>query len=188
MRELERTYWRRSLVPLTIGNGRRFPCGGGRSLTALDALRWPAMDREPPDEPALRHFLRHHRVYFSVDREWSFGRGGGRLPGRYEIRLFAAHDKGARALPACAKTKALASSLRSFAEAIAPSCPAETRIEVGPFRPALYESREVPGVDEVAISISISRARPDDAAAAAAEARCMRSLRERLKRFALRER
>ena len=139
------------------------------------------------DEEALRQFLKRHHVHFTIDPEWVIARDG-RRPVGFEIRLFAVHEKGARALPGCPKSRAVAGSLRSLVESILPACPTPARIEVEPFSPALYDSREVPGADEVAIEIRLSHAQHYADPVDESEERCLSQIRERFKLFTLPER
>ncbi|GAO01488.1 hypothetical protein [Anaeromyxobacter sp. PSR-1] len=143
---------------------------------------------EARDESVLRAFVKRHHVHYSVEQEWVIT-GNGRWPVGFNVRLFAGHDKRARALPGGPKSRALAASLQSLAETLLPECRSIGRIEVEPFRPALYESSEVPGTDEVALTIRLLRDfEPQAHPAGAPEAYCLTEIRRRLKRLSLPER
>ncbi len=137
-------------------------------------------------ERAFSRFVKSHHVHYSVEPEWAVA-GGSRKPIGFSVRLFAVHDKGARALPACPKSRALAGSLRSLAEALLPTC-TMTLVEIEPFSLVLYGSREVPGADEVALTIRLSQPRryadPVDASAEP----CLKQIRESFKVLSLPER
>lgn len=135
------------------------------------------------DEEALRGFVKSHRVHYSVEHELVVGEGA-RRPVGFAVRLFAVHDKGARALPGCAKSRALADALRSLAEWLVCTCP-PTRIDVEPYRPALYDSRVVPGADEVALTIRLSHSERYADPLDASQQSCLKVIRGRLKVLAI---
>lgn len=141
----------------------------------------------PPLSPALRDLVSRHRVHFTVEPEWVVVPGGRRAIG-YDVRLFAVHDRAARALPGDATSRALAASLEELSAAVLPECRAGARVEIEPFRPALYESRVVRGADEVRITVRLlHHVERYDAPADAAEERCVKELRARLRRLAIHE-
>ncbi len=131
------------------------------------------------DEEALRRFVKSHRVHYSVEHELVVAQGT-RKPVGFVVRIFAVHDKGARALPGCAKSRALAGSLRSLAEWLACTCP-PTRIDVDPYRPALYDSKVVPGADEVALTIRLSHSERYADPVDASEQGCLKMIQGRMK-------
>jgi hypothetical protein len=143
---------------------------------------------EARDESVLRQFVKRHHVHYSVEPEWVIT-GDGRWPVGFSIRLFAGHGRHARVLPGGPRSQALAVSLRSVADSILEECRTLARIEVDPFRPVLYESREVPGTDEVALTIRMMRefdrrVQP----VGASEEHCLKEIRKLLKRLSLAER
>jgi hypothetical protein len=80
-------------------------------------------------------------------------------------------------------------SLRSLAESLLPECGTIARVEVEPFRPVLYESTEVPGTDEVALTLRVLREfEPHVPPRGASEEYCLREIRKRSKLMALPER
>ena len=140
------------------------------------------------EQSGVRHFVKEHHVHFSIEPEWAVTPGGRRAVG-FNVRLFAALEKGDRTLPGGSKSRALAASLRKVVESLLPECDSAARIDVEPFSPALYDSREVPGADEVALTLRLlhyseNYARPVDAS----EERCLRALRSRFKAVSLPER
>lgn len=139
-------------------------------------------------DDALREFVKHHHVHFSVEPEWVIT-AKERWPVGFNLRLFAGHEKHARALPAGPKSRALAASLRTFVESVLPDCAAVARVDLEPFRPALYESSEVPGTDEVAPTLHLLREFDGGAhRLEGGEERCLKEIRRRLKRLAAPER
>jgi hypothetical protein len=97
------------------------------------------------------------------------------------VRLWGVHAKGARALPGCPKTRAIAAHLRDIAGyALAGDAGALGELE--PVRRALYESRVVLGADEVALGIRIVERTPRrTGGATASEERCLGMVRARLR-------
>jgi hypothetical protein len=143
---------------------------------------------EARDDSALRQFVKRHHVHYTVEPEWMIT-GDGRWPIGFSVRLFAGHGRRARVLPGGPKSRALAASLRSLAESLLADCPAIARIEVEPFRPVLYESRELPGTDEVALTIRLLReVEPHVHPSGASEEHCLKEIRKRLKLLSLPER
>jgi hypothetical protein len=143
---------------------------------------------EARDESVLRQFVKRHHVHYSVEPEWVIT-GDGRWPVGFNVRLFAGHGRRARALPGGPKSRALVASLRSLAESLLPECRTVGRIELEPFRPVLYESRELPGTDEVAVTIRLLREFERHVhPSGASEEHCLRQIRKGLKLLSLPER
>jgi len=63
-----------------------------------------------------------------------------------------------------------------------------TRISTEPFEPALYDSTEVSGADEVRLDVRLTHRDRYDAPIDACEDRCLREIRGRLKKLGVRER
>jgi hypothetical protein len=143
---------------------------------------------DSPDHTLLRQFVKLHHVHCSVEPEWVVV-GGSRFPVGFDLRLFAVHDKDARALPGGPESRALAASLRKLAESLVPECRTAARFDIEPFSPVLYDSREVAGADEVALTIRLlHHAERYTDPVDASEERCLKMIRERLKLLALPER
>jgi hypothetical protein len=139
-------------------------------------------------ESTFREFAKRYHVHYTVGPELVVDGHGRRAVG-FEIRLFAAHPKRSHVLPGGRGSRALAASLRDLAEFILPDCGTTARLELDPFSPALYESSEVPGGDEVALTIRLLHyseryAEPIDPA----EERCLKQIRAKLKSIRLPER
>lgn len=137
--------------------------------------------------PGLRDLVRRHKVHYEVAPEIFF-RGTEPLKVGFEVRLWAVHEKGAKALPGCEKCLELASVLRDIAEWLVPPEGRPTRIEIEPFEPALYSSSVAPGADEVAIAIRLVHREGYDQPIDPCEERCLKEIRARLKALGAQER
>jgi hypothetical protein len=135
----------------------------------------------------LPAFIRDHRVHFDVTQEITF-RGSERLEVGYVIHLWALHPKGARALPGCAKCEELVARLREIALAVVPAGPRPTVPLVEPFEHALYDSKDVPGADEVMLSMRLAHREEYAASVDACEERCLKEIRTKLESLGVRER
>jgi hypothetical protein len=135
----------------------------------------------------LAEFVRQHHVHYDVMPE-AVVEAQGRTTVGFEVRLFATIEKGTRALPVTDACRELVGGLRTVAEAVRPGDDEETVVEIERFDPVLYDSRSVPGTDEVAVAVRVSHrngyARPVDAS----EERCLKELRRRLRELGIRER
>lgn len=135
----------------------------------------------------LRAVTRRLRAHFDVVPVLEL-RGDTRLRVGSVVRLWGVHPKGARALPGCPKSRAIFSDLEPVA-AYALGGDPSMQIALDPLRPALYESRVVPGADEIALAIRITpRADHGAAAARAAEERYLKLVRARLRELGVSER
>lgn len=142
----------------------------------------------PAEETSgLREFVREHRVHYEVKPEIVI-RDSERLKVGFEVRAWAVHEKGAKALPGCEKCKDLASGLREVAEWLVPSDDRPTRVAIEPFEPRLYESSVVPGADEVAVSIRLVHQGEYERPIDACEERCLKEIRAKLKELGAQER
>ncbi len=154
----------------------------GPALVCL--LHEPTRVQEREESESLRRLVRDRHVHYDVDLEWMTRRGE-RSPSGFEVRFFAAHERGARALPACEKSRALASLLRQAAERLLPPFTTPVRYEFEPFVPVLYESRALPGTDEVAVTVRVFT--DGDHVAQPADDPALRTLRARLRRLGIPE-
>ena len=138
-------------------------------------------------DAALRELARSRHIHFEVEPEISF-RGSERVKVGFDVRLWAVHGKGARALPGCPKCWDLVDDLRRIAEAVVPTGERASRTELEPFRPALYESRVVPGADEVSVTIRLIHRNGYDRPVDACEERCLKEIRARMRALGIPER
>lgn len=135
---------------------------------------------------AIREIVRSRRVHFEVQPEVVV-RGGDRLKVGYELRLWAVHAKGARALPGCGKCRALLDDLRTVAANVLPADARPTRCSIEPPAAALYGSSVIEGADEVGITVRLVHRFDYERPIDACEERCLREIRQRLKALGARE-
>jgi hypothetical protein len=135
----------------------------------------------------LVEIARAHHVHFDVEPE-VLVRPKERVKVGFDVRLWAVHVRGARALPGCAKCRELAADLLRIAEWATPAGERETRIEIEPFHAALYESTVVPGADEVELTIRLIHRDGYDQPIDAGEERCLKEMRRRLRALGIAER
>lgn len=138
-------------------------------------------------ERELLEIARAHHVHFDVEPEVVV-RATDRVKVGFEVRLWAAHARGAHAMPGCSKCRDLAADLRRIAEWAVPSEDRATRIEIEPFHAALYESTVVPGADEIAIAIRLIHRDGYDRPIDACEELCLKEIRQRLRALGSAER
>ena len=136
---------------------------------------------------ALAEFIRRHRVHYEVVPD-VVAEPDARTTVGFVIRLFAIHDKGARALPGCVKCVDLLDGLRCLAQSLLPPEERSTLTTIEPFDPILYDSKEVPGADEVALALRLSHRDHYEQPVDACEERCLKEMRHRLKALGVRER
>lgn len=101
----------------------------------------------------IRDIVRRNHVHYDL----AMTAGGGSFPagdGTVVLRLWAVHQKGARALPGCDKCRPLMGDLRSLAQFVFRG--SEVAVIEETFRSALYDSAIVPGADEIALEIRLS--------------------------------
>ncbi len=138
-------------------------------------------------DDALRELARSRRVHYDVEPEIVV-RGSERVKVGFQVRLWAIHRKGARALPGCPKCWDLVDDLRRIAEEVVPAGERPSRTELEPFRPALYDSRIVPAADEVTITIRLIHREGYDRPIDVCEERCLKEIRARLRDLGIHER
>lgn len=135
----------------------------------------------------LQRFARVHHLHFDVAPEVVF-RGTDRINVGYIVRLWAVHEKGARATPGCSMCLDLVKTLRRIAEHVLPPADRPTAAALDPYRPALYESGVVPGADEVSLEIRLHHRRDYALPIDACEERCLREIRSGLRALGVPER
>lgn len=137
----------------------------------------------PEQTEELRALVRRLHVHYDVEPELEL-RGRARVRVGLIVRLWGVHAKGSGPLPGCEKCHEIVSHLERVAEYALNDT--SLRFEFEPFRPALYDSRVVPGTDEVALPIRI----PQDAATPASGSgeRSLKLVRARLKELGVPER
>jgi hypothetical protein len=145
------------------------------------------MTADPPTLTGLAAMARSRHVHFDVEPEIVV-RGSERVKVGFQVHLWAIHPNGARAHPGCPKCWSLVEDLRRIAEEVVPAAERPSRTELGPFRPALYESRVVAGSDEVCVTIRLIHRDGYDRPIDACQERCLKEIRARLRVLGIRER
>jgi hypothetical protein len=141
----------------------------------------------PREIEELRALVRRLHVHYDVEPELDL-RGGARVRIGLFVRLWGVHAKGSGPLPGCPKCREIFSRLQLVAEY---ALEGETSMQIAlePLRRALYDSRVVPGTDEIALPIRITAPAGDAATPArGGEERCLKLIRARLKELGVSER
>jgi hypothetical protein len=125
-------------------------------------------------------FVREHHVHYEVEPEEVEGPGHREVTG-YRVRLFATHGEEKLEDPACPRCLALRGELQAFARGLLPPDGEGDRVELVPTAaPRIYGSTEVPGADEVHVTVRVICRSPEHRGEAAPEERCLGGLRQRL--------
>ena len=103
---------------------------------------------------ALRGIVEARRIFYELAPEITL-LGEERWPVGYELKLWAAHEKGARALPGCRKCQDIVEDLRRIATWLTGPGGRESAWELQPFDRALYDSRQFQGTDEIDLSLRL---------------------------------
>jgi hypothetical protein len=131
------------------------------------------------DLGALSRFVKEHHVHYEIEPETVVQRDRREVVG-YEVRLFATHGEARLRAPGCRECAELVGELRSFAERLVVPGHAAAWTGTLAASPALYQSSEVLGADEVAITMRVHCDSPDHQQTEAGGRRCMDEIRERL--------
>jgi hypothetical protein len=100
-------------------------------------------------------------------------------PVGFEVRVWTVHDKGVRAAPGCEKCRRLLTELEELVRWTLPAEERPTLIQVKPTGPILCALREVPGTDEVALTIRLTQREEHSRPIDACVERCLKHLRDR---------
>lgn len=139
------------------------------------------------DFERLRDSARRHHVHFEVQPELIIERDVRTQVG-YQVRVWSVHDKGAHAMPGCVKCRELLAELDGIVQWAIPAEDRPTRVEIERTGAALYDSAEVPGADEVAITIRLIHREAYATPIDECERRCLQQIRERLRWLGIPER
>jgi hypothetical protein len=132
------------------------------------------------DAEAVKQFAREHHMHYELEPE-TVDDGTRRRVIGFEVHFFAAHESSQLGAPACPRCRELATELRSLVEHLVHAQPElAARAEVAPAPPALYQSREVPGADEVSVTVRVRCASEDHRRPEHGGDPCIAQLRERL--------
>jgi hypothetical protein len=134
---------------------------------------------ELPDREDLARFARERHVHYELAREEVSGGDPPEVTG-FEVRLFATSGEEGLQPPGSPRHDELLRELRSFAERLTASGDAARRTALVPTAaPPLYASTEVPGADEVELTLRVRCDAPEHRAGGG-EDRCIGEIRERL--------
>jgi hypothetical protein len=126
-------------------------------------------------QEAMQGLVKRHHVHFDV-RDEVASDGEQRQKLGYRVRLWAVVS-GARLLPGDASASLFADALRALARKVVPEA-AGTQVTIEPPEAALYDSRVVPGADEIALDILLVH--EGHAPAGEGEERCLKRVRKTL--------
>jgi len=126
---------------------------------------------------AIRGLVQRHHVHFDV-REEVIVEGDQRLKLGYRVRLWAVVS-GTRLLPGDASASLFADALRAVAGKVIPQDPGTTKVSIERTEAALYDSRVVPGADEIALDIRIVHG-DGNGPADEDDERCLKAVRKTL--------
>jgi hypothetical protein len=130
---------------------------------------------------ADREFVREHHVHYEVEPEEVVAPDHREVTG-YRVRLFATHGEDKLEDPACERCVALRGELQEFAQALARPGEAGDAMEVvSGTAPRIYRSSEVPGADEVHVTMRVICGSPEHRREPAErEQRCLGAITRRL--------
>ncbi len=126
---------------------------------------------------AIRGLVQRHHVHFDV-REEVIVDGEQRLKLGYRVRLWAVVS-GTRLLPGDASASLFADALRAVARKVIPDERGTTKVSIEGTEAALYDSRVVPGADEIALDILVVHG-DGNGPADEGEERCLKAIRKTL--------
>ena len=124
---------------------------------------------------AARGLVQRHHVHFDV-REELVVDGEQRRKIGYCVRLWAVVS-GARILPGDAGASLFGAALRELAKVVLPENPGATMVSIEATEPMLYDSRVVPGADEIALDILLVHGGEGSPPAGESEDRCLKAIR-----------
>jgi hypothetical protein len=139
---------------------------------------------EAADGDGLRAFVREHHLHYEVEAEEVVAANRREVTG-WRLRLFATHGEAKLEGPSCPRCLELTGELESFAGRIAPPAGADRAEVVPKAAPKLYRSTEVPGADEVSVTVRVLCASPEHRAASASEERCLEPIKAELDRLGI---
>jgi hypothetical protein len=130
-----------------------------------------------------REFVREHHVHYEVEPEEVVAPDHREVTG-YRVRLFATHGDEKLPDPACPRCHELRSDLQAFARGLVPPDGEGDPVEiVAAAAPRIYASREVPGADEVQVTVRVLCSSPGHRSARSPEEGCLAPIAERLSRL-----
>lgn len=130
------------------------------------------------DHASLEQFVREHHVHYDVEPHHATQGGSEQVVG-FDLRLLATHGESKLEAPGCPRCMELLTGLKDFAQEIISSADAASWAEIIPEPAALYQSTEVQGADEVALTIRLLGESPATSSEAGDDPH-LKQLRERL--------
>lgn len=128
-----------------------------------------------------REFVRAHHLHYEVEPEEVVAPDHREVTG-YRVRLFATHGEDRLEEPACPRCHELRAELQAFARALLP--PDGERGEHAELVPAaspkIYKSSEVPGADEVHVTVRVLCGSPGQRGPRGPDERCLAPITRRL--------
>ena len=134
----------------------------------------------------LAQFIHDRRVRFTVSHEKVIGADGPVSVG-FDVRLYAWHGFDAHDLQGCAVCAGLEKRLQELAEISVRTEDHPTEVEIVPEYSLLYDSRDAPGTDDVALDVRLLLRGEDDHPVGKAEEGYLKQVRARLKGLGVRE-
>lgn len=134
---------------------------------------------EGADRDSLARFAREHHVHYELAPEALGPTEEGPAVASFRVRLFATPGEKALQPPGSRPHVELLGELRSFAERLIRARDPERAEVVPTTAPALYASTEVPGADDVELTVRVRCGSPEHRADGG-EDRCIGDIRRRL--------
>lgn len=134
----------------------------------------------------LRALAKRRHVHFDVRPDVTY-RDHRPMAVGFEVRVWGVHDKGAHAMPGCAQCRPILEELEQIVRWALPPKESETRIEVVPCDRSLYDSKVLPGADEVFVAVRVEHRGAMELPVDACEERCLKRIRQRLRELGIAE-
>lgn len=147
--------------------------------TALASRERFVSPATPSRQKSVREIVLARRIHYEVGSEIVLVGDQLRQVG-YELTLWAAHERAARALPGCPKCLAIFEDLVRIASWITADVAVDSRWELLPFNRVLYDSAQFPSTDEIELSLKLLHRDCPEGAVDACQKRCLRDVRHRL--------
>ena len=134
----------------------------------------------------LRAVAKRRRVHFDIRPDFTYRDHRPTAVG-FEVRVWGVHEKGSHALPGCERCRPILEELEQVARWALPPEEPPTRLEVVPCDRSLYDSKVLPGADEVYVAIRVEHRGSSELPVDACEDRCLRAIRLRLRELGIAE-
>ena len=134
----------------------------------------------------LRGLAKRRHVHFDIRPDVTY-RDHRPIAVGFEVRVWGVHDKGAHAMPGCAQCRPILEELEQVVRWALPPEEPLTKLEVIPCDRSLYDSKVLPGADEVYVAIRVEHRGENELPVDACEERCLRAIRLRLRELGIAE-